>query len=196
MGGVAERLKAPVLKTGKGFASSWVRIPSPPLYETSFLRKGRFSYESDTIRIEGVQTMRDIFAVLVGWIVGMAANMAFVFLSVALYPMPEGITFNNKEGFAAYIETLPLTAFLIVLVAHVSQAFFGGLAAAKISKKRRVTVAMIIGVLSLIGGYINMQSIPLPTWMWIEMPLYLVFAWLAAYLVIAYDRKKNRVQHI
>jgi hypothetical protein len=31
---VAERLKAPVLKTGRGASSSWVRIPPhPPLYE-------------------------------------------------------------------------------------------------------------------------------------------------------------------
>ena len=134
--------------------------------------------------------MRDIIAVLVGWIVGMASNMAFVFLNVSLYPMPDGVTFNNKEGFASYIETLPLTALLIVLVAHMSQAFFGGLVAAKISKKSRTTVAMIIGVLSLIGGYINMQSIPLPTWMWIEMPLYLVFAWLAAYVVIIYSKAR------
>ena len=129
--------------------------------------------------------MRDIIAVLVGWIVGMAANRAFVFLSVALYPMPDGVTFEDKEGFAVYVETLPRVAFLIVLVAHLSQAFFGALVAAKISRKRPMVVAMIIGVLSLIGGYINMQSIPLPTWMWIEMPLYLVFAWLAAYLVVA-----------
>ena len=136
--------------------------------------------------------MRDIFAVLVGWIVGMAAKMAFDFLSVALYPMPDGVTFDDKERYAAYIETLPLTAFLIVLVAHLSQAFFGGLAAAKISKKRPTTVAMIIGVLSLIGGYINMQSIPLPTWMWIEMPLYLVAAWLAAYLVTASNNSTNK----
>jgi hypothetical protein len=141
--------------------------------------------------IEGAQVMRDILAVLVGWIVGMAVNMGFVFLNVALHPMPDGVTFNDKEGFAAYIETLPLMAFLIILVAHLGQAFFGGLAAAKISKKRPTTVAMIIGVLSLIGGYINMQSIPLPTWMWIEMPLYLVFAWLAAYLVIACNCRTN-----
>ena len=134
--------------------------------------------------------MRDIIAVLVGWIVGMAANGAVVYLnSVVLYPMPDGVTFNDKEGFAAYIETLPLTAFVIVVVAHLSQAFFGGLVAAKISKKRPLAVAMIIGSLSLIGGYINMQSIPLPTWMWIEMPLYLVAAWLAAYLAID---SKNR----
>ena len=139
--------------------------------------------------------MRDIIAVLVGWIVGMAANGAVVYLnSVVLYPMPDGVTFNDKEGFAAYIETLPLTAFVIVVVAHLSQAFFGGLVAAKISKKRPLTVAMIIGSLSLIGGYINMQSIPLPTWMWIEMPLYLVFAWLAADLVIACN--KARMEHI
>ena len=132
--------------------------------------------------------MRDIIAVLVGWVVGMAANMAFFFLIAKLYPMPDAVTFDDKDGFAAYIETLPMTAFLIVLVAHLSQAFFGGLVAAKISKKRPTTVAMIVGVLSLIGGYINMQSIPLPTWMWIEMPLYLVFAWLAAYLVISCNK--------
>ena len=140
--------------------------------------------------------MRDIIAVLVGWIVGMAANMAFVFVNIVLHPMPDGVTFDGKEGFNAYIETLPLMAFLIILVAHLSQAFFGGLAAAKISKKRPITVAMIIGVLSLIGGYINMQSIPLPTWMWIEMPLYLVAAWLAASLVTASDDSTDRAQQI
>jgi len=136
--------------------------------------------------------VRDIFAVLVGWIVVMAAKMAFDFLSVALYPMPDGVTFNDKEGFSADIETLPLTAFLIVLVAHLSQAFFGALVAAKISRKRPMVVAMIIGVLSLIGGYINMQNIPLPTWMWIEMPLYLVAAWFAASLVTACNNSTNK----
>ena len=30
LGGVAERLKAPVLKTGSGESRSWVRIPPPP----------------------------------------------------------------------------------------------------------------------------------------------------------------------
>ena len=34
-GGVAERLKAPVLKTGRGFALSRVRIPPPPFTEDS-----------------------------------------------------------------------------------------------------------------------------------------------------------------
>ena len=112
------------------------------------------------------------------------ANMAFVYLNVAIHPMPEGVDFSDTEGFAAYITTLPLIALLLVLVAHLSQAFVGGLVAASISKKRSMIVAMIIGVLSLIGGVMNMQSITLPTWMLIEMPLYLVFAWFAASLVL------------
>jgi hypothetical protein len=123
----------------------------------------------------------------------MVANGAIVFLNIALYPMPEGVTFDDKVGFPAYIETLPLTAFLIVLVAHLSQAFFGALVAAKISRKRPMVVAMIIGVLSLIGGYLNMQNIPLPTWMLIEMPLYLVASWLAATIVL---KKRNSIVEI
>ena len=30
LGGVAERLNAPVLKTGEGASPPWVRIPPPP----------------------------------------------------------------------------------------------------------------------------------------------------------------------
>jgi predicted membrane metal-binding protein len=43
-----------------------------------------------------------------------------------------------------------------------------------------MVVALIVGVLILIGGIMNAMTIPLPTWMMVEMPLYLVVAWLAA----------------
>jgi hypothetical protein len=38
---------------------------------------------------------------------------------------------------------------------------------------------MIVGVGTLIGGLINMMTIKGPDWMMIELPLYLVVAWLA-----------------
>ena len=45
-GGVAERLNAPVLKTGMGESPSWVRIPPPPpfIYLTD-RRNGCFIYK-------------------------------------------------------------------------------------------------------------------------------------------------------
>ena len=40
-------------------------------------------------------------------------------------------------------------------------------------------LAMIVGVVALIGGLINMMMIKDPGWMMIELLLYLVVAWLA-----------------
>ena len=123
---------------------------------------------------------RNIAAVLAGLVVGMIVNMAFVMLnSYVLFPMPEGTTFEDPALFGAYIETLPTAAFLVVLVAHLGQSFVGGWVAARLSSSHAMALAMIIGVLSLAGGIANMVQIPGPTWLMIELPLYLVVAWLA-----------------
>lgn len=126
--------------------------------------------------------IRNIAAVFVGLIVGMIANMAIVQLDVMLYPMPDGVTFEDTEGVAAYISTLPLLALLPVMVAHLGQAFVGGWVAAFISSRHSMVVAMIVGVLSMLGGIANMFMMTLPPWMWIEVPLYLVAACAAATL--------------
>lgn len=133
--------------------------------------------------------IRNICATVLGLIAGMAANLAFVTLDVALYPMPEGVDFADAEGMAAYMATLPLAALLIVVVAHLSQAFVGGWVGARLSTTRPMTIAMIIGTLTLLAGLYNMVTMPLPAWMWIEMPLYLVAAWAAAALEL---RRRSR----
>ena len=129
--------------------------------------------------------IRNILAVILGIIVGMIFNMAVVILNTAvLYPVPEGFDWNDTEKVAEYFSGLPLTAFLVVLVAHLGQAFFGGLVAAGISRNAAMTVAMIVGVLSMLFGIVNMMMMPNPAWMWIEVPLYLLAAWLAARIVL------------
>jgi hypothetical protein len=40
-----------------------------------------------------------------------------------------------------------------------------------------MALALVIGVLSLLGGVYNLATIGGPAWMWIEAPLYLVAAW-------------------
>ena len=130
--------------------------------------------------------IRNIIAVVVGVIVGMVFNMAVVILNTAvLFPVPEGFNWNDPDAVGAYFTDLPLTAFLVVLVAHLGQAFFGGLVAALISRNAAMTVAMIIGVLSMLAGIANMMMVPNPAWMWIEVPLYLVAAWFAGRIVLA-----------
>lgn len=132
--------------------------------------------------------LRDLIAVVLGMLAGMAVNMSLVLLSMFLYPMPKGVGFDDSEAMSAYFATIPATGFLIVLAAHLGQSFFGGLVAALLSSDRPRAMALIIGVLSLIAGVSNLIDLPLPAWMWIEVPGYLLVAWLAASLAIRLKR--------
>jgi len=126
--------------------------------------------------------LRNIGAVILGLIVGMALNMGLVLLNMVFFPMPEGISMSDQAGMAAWMAELPQTAFILPVMAHMAQAFGGAWVAARIGASRPMLLAMIIGVLSLIGGVMNMLSIPGPIWMWAEMPLYILLAGLAGWL--------------
>eukprot|EP00041_Stephanoeca_diplocostata_P005193 m.57840 g.57840 ORF g.57840 m.57840 type:complete len:141 (-) comp15624_c0_seq2:123-545(-) len=125
--------------------------------------------------------MHAVVAGLIGFVVGMMANMAFVLANMALFPMPEGTTFEDTEKFQEYISTLPETAFILVLAAHISQSYVGAAVASRLctATETIMTVALVIGFLSLIGGLINMQTVQGPTWLYIEIPLYIVVAYIA-----------------
>ena len=123
--------------------------------------------------------LRNIGAVIAGLIIGMALNMAIAMLNMFFFPMPEGVSMQDQEAFSAWASALPETAFILPVVAHLAQAFFGGWAAARLGASVPMRLAMIIGVLSLLAGIYNAVSLEIPTWMWIEMPFYLVLAWVA-----------------
>ena len=129
--------------------------------------------------------IRNILSVLAGLAVGMAVNMALVLLNAyVLFPMPPGTSMQDPEHLNAYIATLPTAAFFVVLAAHLGQSFVGGWTAARLGSSRPMMLAMIVGVGSLAGGILNMMTIEGPAWMYIELPLYLVVAWLAGRLEI------------
>jgi len=110
--------------------------------------------------------LRNVGAVLLGLIVGSVFNMALIMLnSYVLFPMPEGVTFQDAEAFGEYIKGLPAHAFLLVIVAHLAQAFGGGWVAARVGASRPMMLAMIVGGLSALGGVMNMFTMPAPVWM-------------------------------
>ncbi|MCH2112320.1 MAG: hypothetical protein MK213_05625, partial [Planctomycetes bacterium] len=109
---------------------------------------------------------RNLLAVFVGLIVGMAWNMALIMLNGrVLFPMPEGMDMMDPAQMNAYVATLPTQAFFVVLLAHVGQVFFGGWVAARMAATRPFAMAMIVGVVSLAGGIMNAMSIDGPTWL-------------------------------
>ena len=142
--------------------------------------------------IHFLSVLRTVFGIAVGIFVGSLCNMGIGFANTLIFPMPEGISFSDafneetKQAVLDWIGSLPQTAFILVLVAHLSQAFVGGLIAGLISKNHVRVAAMVVGCVTLLGGVMNMMTVPAPVWLWIEMPLYLVCAWWAGGLASSF----------
>ena len=129
--------------------------------------------------------LRLIVAIVAGILVGSIFNGAVSALNLMLYPLPDGVNWVDVEAVEHYLANLPVMAYVIILIAHVGQSFVGSLVAAIIGKSFEMYVAIVIGTFSLIGGITNMMSLPLPAWMWVEVPLYIIAAYGAAKLVMS-----------
>lgn len=123
--------------------------------------------------------LRNIGAVILGLVVGMVVNLVIVQINLLLFPLPEGVDPADYEALKAAMPSQPAVAWIGVIAAHLGQALVGGWVAARVGASRPVLLAMIVGVLTLAGGIANAVMLSPPAWTLIEMPLYLVVAWLA-----------------
>lgn len=129
--------------------------------------------------------IQNTLAVVVGLIAGMAVNMSLIMLNGrVLFPMPPGMDMKDTEQMNAYVATLPTIALLVVIIAHLGQSFVGAWVAARVGASSPMVLAMIVGAGSLAGGIMMMMSVKGPKWMAIELPLYLVVAWLAGQMEV------------
>ena len=89
--------------------------------------------------------LRNVIAVIIGLVAGMALNMGILQISYLAYPIPEGLDINDPAQLQDYLDTLPATAFLIAMLAHLAQSFGGGWVAARLGSSRPMLLAMIVG---------------------------------------------------
>jgi hypothetical protein len=97
--------------------------------------------------------------------------------STVFFPMPEGLDPRDTEAFNAYLSTLPATAFLVTIVAHLGQAVVAAFIASRFCETKPLTLAMIVGFFSLLGGIAALQMFDGPPWMAVELPFYITLPW-------------------
>ena len=71
---------------------------------------------------------------------------------------------SDAATMKAYIQSLPLPAFLVILVAHAGGALVGGLVAALIARRSPLILGAIVGGFFMVGGIMNAMSLPAPLW--------------------------------
>lgn len=125
--------------------------------------------------------LRNILAVIGGFLVGSVVNMAIVKLGPMLAPTPAGVDMTTVEGLQQSMHLLQPLHFLAPFLAHALGTLVGALAAYWIAGSRKTLFAWVIGVLFLCGGIAASAMIPAPVWFKaVDVLLaYLPMAWLA-----------------
>ncbi|HSK71355.1 MAG TPA: hypothetical protein VK892_06645 [Pyrinomonadaceae bacterium] len=129
--------------------------------------------------------VRNILAVIVGVVACLLINGGIISLGSSLIPPPEGINVNDMESIKAYAHLFEPKHFIMPFFAHALGSLVGGLLAALIAASRKMTFALVVGFIHLLGGIAAAFLIPAPVW-FIALDLvvaYVPMAWLGGKLV-------------
>lgn len=134
--------------------------------------------------------IRNILAVLAGWMAGSAVNMALVQVGYSVFPIP-GLVPGDMEALAEIMPTLEAQFFLFPFLAHALGTLVGATVAASIVQNNQLQFALVIGVLFLLGGIVMSFLIPAPAWfVAVDLLLaYLPMAWLGGNWAIQRTRR-------
>jgi hypothetical protein len=124
--------------------------------------------------------LRTVLAVILGAVVCVALNGLLLNLMMKVILPPAGFRPNDPTTYGL----LEARHYLSPFVAHALPSLIGGLLAALIAASHRMTCALVVGGLHLLGGILAAIMIPAPTW-FIALDLvvaYLPMAWLGGKL--------------
>ncbi len=108
--------------------------------------------------------LRIIIGIVVGLLVGGLVIAGFEFVNTRIFPFPEGLDFSDKDGLKKFVDSLPIAAFLILLLGHAVGSLVSGFVARKISRHASIVAPLVMGLLFTAAYVGNLISIPHPVW--------------------------------
>ncbi len=121
---------------------------------------------------------RNIIAVITGLFVAFLATYFVYNINSSLFPISEDINPSDMDAMKEYMSSLPIGAFIIVIIAHIIGSFSGALTASKIALNHQKKLALFIGAFMLVMGIIRVILTPHPIWfMIIDIMVYLPSAY-------------------
>lgn len=123
--------------------------------------------------------VRNLLGIIAGAIIGAIVNGGLITVSGMVIPPPAGADLTTSDGLKAAMHLMEPKHFIFPFLAHALGTFVGAYLAARIAATRKMTMALIVGVLFLIGGIINVVMLPSPLW-------FTLVDLIVAYLPMAY----------
>jgi hypothetical protein len=110
---------------------------------------------------------RKILAVIVALITAWGIILIVEMIASRLWSTPNNLEYMSRGDMAAYFSSLPVTAYVVVLVGYLIAAFFGGFIVTKMSRRESpgVTLPIVIGIVLTLGAILNFVTLPgQPIW--------------------------------
>ena len=108
--------------------------------------------------------LRNLLAVVAGFLVGSAVNMAIITVGPWVIPLPEGVDMSNIDKFAENLELLQPVHFIAPWLAHALGTLVGACVAAKVAATHKMKFAFGVSLLFLLGGIIMVSMVGGPGW--------------------------------
>ncbi len=108
--------------------------------------------------------VRNVLAVLAGFVLGSLVNMAFVEAGPKLIPLPAGADVSTMEGLRKSIPLFLPANFLFPFLAHALGTLVAAFVAAKFAASHSMKLALGVGVLFLAGGISAVYMLGGPLW--------------------------------
>lgn len=127
--------------------------------------------------------VKNILAVIVGWIVGSILNMLLVQAGHAMFPIPD-VNPENLIELAIAMPTLAPKYFVFPFLSHALGTLLGAIVTSLMAAKHHMKLSITIGILFLIGGILINYILTGPIW-FVALDLivaYIPMAWLGGIL--------------
>lgn len=136
--------------------------------------------------------LKNILAVVLGWLTGSIVNMGLIQLGHKIMPI-EGVDASDMEALAEVMPTLGYEYFIFPFLAHALGTFVGATVAGVIAANRKMTFALVIGGLFFLGGIMVSFMLPGPTWFTVVDLLfaYIPMAWFGGILALKLSKKQT-----
>src|SRR6476660_3595987 len=125
--------------------------------------------------------IRSILAVIAGLVIGAIVNLSLISVGHIVIAPPLGFDLSTLDGVKAAMPFFGPEQFIFPFLAHAGGSLVGATVAAFISVNAEFIIAMIIGVITLIGGITAVIMFPAPVWYdVIDLLSYIPAAWVGA----------------
>ena len=134
--------------------------------------------------------IRNILAVIAGFLGGSLINMGLIQTGHSLFPV-EGVSPDDMEGLAAAIPTLGFEYFIFPFLAHALGTLTGAFTVGYIAVSHKMKFALGVGALFLLGGITASFMLPAPTWFVVaDIALaYIPMAWIGGKVALKVSSK-------